>query len=442
MNMGGIAPLLTATSGTTAAAAPPDVTLASYIGLPALAGAVAVVLFLLSLLFIRTYTWEKQKQNLLSRDWWGHPISGSGAWTLSDSWATNISTGLVVIGTILSTESAVTTNTLFPGIMLDRFAIVFIVAGAIVAAAPLAFGISYSIFTARNPGPAADSTISLPRGQAVTISVPSGASVTMTADAEVQNGEAQRVKVRAGCTYQIPPGAEIEVQQGARAIEKVIAKATSENPAIENIAEQVNANIDCQPSHTAPVISFAGTSDIGTLPGTTLTLNSGALGWTIASGDRVAAATGAAANGQGDVLVAFPAKVIADGGTRITVTGTADVKLPKDAVISGPRRTDSDPLPKDKWLQVPQGANVIVANMAMLVIANVITMFGIGAELGVAFVLTDLSAATGPWPYVIYAALGVQSLFLLWYAYTATLAMANPQPGSATSAQAGTSFTL
>ena len=31
---------------------------------------------------------------------------------------------------------------------------------------------------------------------------------------------------------------------------------------------------------------------------------------------------------------------------------------------------------------------------------------------------------------------------MLGYAYAATLAMANPQPGSATSAQAGTSFTL
>ena len=210
MNIGGVTPLLAAAggvidqSGTATAISPRHVTLTSYLGLPAIAGAVAVVLFLLSLSFIRTYTWENKRQNLCSRDWWGHPISGSGAWTLSDSWATNISTGLVVIGAILSTESAVTTNSLFPGIALDRFAVVFVVAGAIVAAAPVAFGICYSVFTARNPGPAADSTVLLPSGQTVTVSVPSGASITMTADAVVQDrrrtgrrcGQAARTRSR------------------------------------------------------------------------------------------------------------------------------------------------------------------------------------------------------------------------------------------------------
>ncbi|HMD92609.1 MAG TPA: hypothetical protein VKG80_08195, partial [Trebonia sp.] len=256
----------------------------------------AVVLFLLSLLFIRTYTWENKKQNLLRRDWWGHPIAGSGAWTLSDSWATNISTGLVVIGTILSTESAVTTNSLFPGIALDRFAVVFIVAGAIVAAAPVAFGTCYSVFTARNPGPAADSTVLLSPPQAVTVRAPSGASITMTADADVRDGVARhKATVRAGCAYQIPAGTEIVIERNA--------------------------------GDRAPAISFSGTSDIGTIPGTTVRLNADALAWTIQKGDLVAPG-----EGQGDVLVTFPARIIANGGTKITVTGTADIKLPKDAV--------------------------------------------------------------------------------------------------------------
>ena len=248
--------------------------------------------------------------------------------------------------------------------------------------------------------------------------------------------------MRAGCSYQIPPGAEIAIQQGtvpiARVIKKAIADiATGGKPVIETVTEQATVEVAAQAAaEAAPAISFSGTSDIGTIPGTILQLKAGASTWTIGEGDLVAAA-----GGQGDVPVAFPARVIANGGTKITVTGTADLKLPAGAVISGPRRKDSA-LRKDRWFQVPQGTDVIVANLAMIVIANVITMFGIGAELGVAFVLADFSSASGGWLDVIYAALGVLSVLVLGYAYAATNAMASPQPGSATSAQAGTSFTL
>ena len=52
------------------------------------------------------------------------------------------------------------TNSIFPGVALDRFAILNIVAGGIVTAAPLVFGALYARWTAKNPGPAADARIS------------------------------------------------------------------------------------------------------------------------------------------------------------------------------------------------------------------------------------------------------------------------------------------
>ena len=134
-----------------------DVTLFYYLGIPALAGLASVVLFLMSLWFVQVYDWDSTELRRFSISWWSRPILGSGAWTLNDSWATNISTGLVVVGTILTASAAA--NSLFPGLSLDRFVIVNIVAGAIVAAAPVVFGIYYAVFTARNPGPTADATV-------------------------------------------------------------------------------------------------------------------------------------------------------------------------------------------------------------------------------------------------------------------------------------------
>ncbi len=89
-----------------------------------------------------------------------HPIVASGAWTLGDSWATNISTGIVVIGAVFGVTTA--TSTLFPGVALDRFALVNIAAGIIVSFAPLIFGIFYARYIANNPGPSADATVMPP----------------------------------------------------------------------------------------------------------------------------------------------------------------------------------------------------------------------------------------------------------------------------------------
>ncbi|MGH3202808.1 MAG: hypothetical protein ACRDOA_02260 [Streptosporangiaceae bacterium] len=365
-----------------------NVTLFYYLGIPAIVGGAMTILLLVLSLLIHVYGWDRNELHRFRRKWLQHPVLGSGAWALNDSWATNISTGLVVVGTVLATTSAA--NSLFPGVALDRFAIVNIVAAAIVVAAPVVFGIYYAVFTAGNPGPTADATVRVPEGAAARIKVPSGASITMFGDA-IRDEAGNEETIKSGSTYQVPPGATVSILRGAMAV--------------------------------------PGTSDIGVRPGSLLGIDVFGDAWPILQVEPDA------------VVSRYQTFIDAAGGAKITVTGTADITFLPGTVITAPFR-DERPLTKEKRLQAPQGTNVLVATMGMLVFANVFTMFGIGAELGIAGVLAYFSEATQPWRVVMFCAIAAVTALVLLYAKTATRAMADPQPGSSLSSQAGTSFTL
>jgi hypothetical protein len=80
--------------------------------------------------------------------------------------------------------------------------------------------------------------------------------------------------------------------------------------------------------------------------------------------------------------------------------------------------------------------------MRTMLIANMVTMLGLGAELGIAGVLAYFSEAATLGRIILMCAIAFVGLLVLTYARSATRAMADPQPGSSLSAQAGTSFTL
>ena len=369
-----------------------DVTLTSYLGMPALAGGIAVLLYLLSLIFVTTYDWRGIKRGVLDSAWWRHSVPASGAWTAGDSWATNISTGLVVVSTFLAATTA--TSSLFPGVALDRFAIVNIVAGVFVVAAPVLFGILYAYFTGRNPGPSADSAVRVPAGRKAVLRVPSGAVITPVPETEAIQGPAQPAGAPAPPTaYPIAPYSLITI--GPSAGDHVM-------------------------------VAFSGTSDIGVQSGATLEISPELPEY---DPDNVAPGNP-------------PFTLTPAAGAKVTVTGTGGVYLPKGSVITGPRRPASPPAPAGRWLLLPQGSNVVVGSLGVIVAANILTMFGIGAELGIAFVLAGFSDAGGVPLGAVYAGLGVLAVVVLRYAFSATQVMANPQPGSALSAQGGTSFTL
>jgi hypothetical protein len=478
-----------------------NVTLFSYIVIPLAVGLIIAALYFFLALRITTYDDAGAPQGPRDLYWWEHPILGSGAWTINDSWTTNISTGLVVVSAVLTTTAAA--SSLFPGVALDRFTLVNLVAGAIVTAAPVIFGICYARFTARNPGLTADAILKLPPDRTVAIRLPSGASITMSADTTIQDSSGDSLTVRAGSAYQIPAGSEIVVRAGAKAvmqavtlaaaplIARVLAEATEQTaddaatrrmgPVLLRLMEQAllrpeiqdaltggvpvevhiidrmvaNAGIrSARQSVTQAIISaiqqvamdtysfeavtFPGTSDIGVLPASTLLIDAPSGTWTIQKSDMMKSAPWDTLR---DVAVTYPALIAAGGGAKITVTGAADMTFPKGAVISAPRRADYT-LPKARKLLAPLGSEVIVANMRIMLIANCVTMLGLGAELGIGGVLAYFSEAIIAWRIVIMCAVAVVGVLVLAYAKSATRAMADPQPGSSISAQAGTSFTL
>jgi hypothetical protein len=565
------------TSSTVMLAVSRNVTLNDYLVIPAITGASVTILSLL-LSFLLVWLYDRKRKKPRSWGWLTRPILGSGAWTANDSWATNISTGLVVVGAILTVTSAA--NSLFPGVPLDRFAIVNIVAGFFVAAAPVVFGILYSWLTAVRPGLIADATARLPGLRAATICVPSGASITLAADTVIQDGSAHWVTVRGGASYQIPPGATIQVAAGVEAIarpcyeaaqravmdirakavadasielaltynvdaagaqaavradvqavrrgagraddaavqaglqalglaieqaiahldipdgkpldrkklmsaiegndvraatEKVVRAAAgapgSEVPPaivqdhIENVIDAMRQAVpsikDLLPVYNA--MTCSGAADIGILPDSILQIDEWAGTLTIQASDVVDQPPSPAApskppeplapdvklvqlvpatpTGPSAAPLSQPAFIRAGGGAKVTVTGAADITLPKDTQIWTPQGRYYE-LRKTAALLVPQGTNLIVANLAIILIVNLLTMFGIGAELGIASVLADFSDASGHGHAWMFAGLIVVASLVIVYAATATRTMADPQPGSSISSQSGASFTL
>jgi hypothetical protein len=523
VNLWGAAPLVAAAGAGTGTISYRQLPVFDYLGIPAMAGLFLTALALVaSAVLVRRH--DRRRNNEYQRIWGSldRPILGSGAWTANDSWATNISTGFVVVGTFLAATASPTG--MFPGIALDRFAFANLAAGFFVAAAPVLFGILYSWFTAQNPGLTADATVKLRGLRFATIAVPSGATVTIAADTAIHDDTSRWAVLRAGGAYQIPPGAKIRVVAGVSAaaqgcvtaadasikaaaphasataikaateslrlaVERALAQAVAgpadpdDGPAADAIPGRVVAAINSGAVRTAttkailaanarvadivgaltgktaarvadivsdmdqaarqitvaqeqsPAMAYAGAADIGVLPGSVVVLSSCRGQWTVAEADVLRPVPPA------DTLFQHPVLIHATGGVKVTVTGAADVTLGEDAVISAPRRAPYR-LPKTRRLLAPQGTNLIVANLGIILAVNVLTMFGIGAQLGIAGVLAAFSIATAAGKGWLFAALGVVGVLATWYAATATRALADPQPGSSISAQAGTSFTL
>jgi hypothetical protein len=535
------------------AAASPDVTLFDYLGIPAITGAsIALLSFLLSVWLIRRSDSKTGQGVPRLRDWLQRPILGAGAWTVNDSWATNISTGLVVVATVLSATS--TTGTLFlSGLALDRFSLLNIAAGFLVAAAPVVFGILYARFTTRSPGLIADAIVKVPGLRVAEISAPSGASITLAMDTTMAGDSADWARVRGGGSYQIPPGTTIRVLTGVSAaaqtcveagrsaflqailaagvpgdttamatgvqtlklaVERAFVRAVlqldvpaEEDAArtvilaalrealdengIQDAADLLAANAlrphrrrqarkvtEARQAITATMkealprigslgpnsaMAYAGGSDIAILPDSTIYLSAPARSpagtVTIQASDVLAQSTQPpqepgpvprapwhahlvqATPAPSDLPLTQPILVDATGGAKITVTGAADVSLPGNAVISAPRSRDY-PLLRPRQFLAPQGTNVIVASLGIILSVNILTMFGIGAELGIAGVLAAFSRADSTGVGFITGALAIISIVVILYAGTATRAMADPQPGSSISSQAGASFTL
>ena len=90
------------------------VTLYYYLGIPAVVGGIMVIIMLLAVLrYVRLYTADGRRVRWREHAYWVRPLSAAGAWTINDSWATNITTVITLLATILGTTTA--SSALFPG---------------------------------------------------------------------------------------------------------------------------------------------------------------------------------------------------------------------------------------------------------------------------------------------------------------------------------------
>ena len=153
----------------------------------------------------------------------------------------------------------------------------------------------------------------------------------------------------------------------------------------------------------------------------------------------------AGARGIGDAALGFPVRITASGGAKISVNGVAQLNLPEEVTVTAPHRATftlsaaSSRTP----IRVPQGTITLVGPLWAVILAAVVTTFSVGAQLGMATLLTtyflDVSTLERSLTWLVAVAIG---LFSVWYGVTAIRALADPQPGSSMSSTPGTSFTL
>jgi hypothetical protein len=412
-----------------------------YLLLPALAGLAMVVLLLVfALMFVKVYDWGGDPIPRPSLEFWRYTVTASGTWTVGDSWATNIAP---IIG-ILATAFGVTTaaSSVFPGVSLVPFEVVNLAAVAIIAIVPFVFSILYARWTAENPGLTADSTIVPPvvwkdfaltrafGSRAVKINAPAGAVLTVPGGAAVARVISKEIiwasvggavtdvleithigeipkHLKDGATLQLPPGSKIKAVPGES-------------------------------------ITLPGASDLLMAGDSALEITFGAARLAIPADqfpDGKDKARGTTDATPGDTALASPVWILAPCGAKLTVNGAANVVLPADTEITAPRRR-IPPLRTGRRLLIPQGSNTMVANMFLVIVSALMTIFGIGVQVGVAAVLAGYSDASPAGLGFVFALIAAVALFTLYYSTTAVRTLADPQPGSSLSAVSGTSFTL
>ena len=411
-----------------------------YLLLPAMAGLAMVVLLLVfALIFVKVRDWGGKLIPRPSLEFWRYTVTASGTWTANDSWATNVAPIIGILAGAFGFTAAA--GSVFPGVSLVPFELVNLAAVTIIAIVPFAFSILYARWTATNPGPTADSAIVPPVvwkdfagtrafcSRAVKINAPAGAALTVPGGAAVARAFSRKIiwasvggagtgvieithigeipeHLKAGATLQLPPGSKIRAVPGK--------------------------------SMTLP-----GASDILMAGDSALKITFGSVRLAIPADQLPDKAKKKGADGTtpGDTALASPVWILAPCGAKLTVNGTANVVLPAQTHITAPRRR-IPPLRTGRRLLIPQGSNTMVANMFLVVVSALMTIFGIGVQVGVAAVLAGYSDASPAGRGFVFALIAAVALFTLYYSTTAMRALADPQPGSSLSAVSGTSFTL
>ncbi len=271
-------------------------------------------------------------------------------------------------------------STQLPGVQLDRYAVLMGVCGVFIVAAPFIFGILYVAFSRSRP--LVPKNARLVDHGPLTIEVPGGASLTVPSRADSQKDP-----------FPVAPG-----------------------------TITIGGNID-------PVLPGDNTIVLTPRYGNGLTV--------IGQGGHA---------GDDTVQIASPFALPEEKFSFATLkfAGFAAIPLSRGMAAEAPNAArDKKTFTSATTLRVPLGDNLIVADFRSLIPAALVTMFGIGAELGIvgvlAFSLSDRTAAVRIFALILVI---VAAVAVLWYAVATTRALADSTPGSALTPDSSTAATL
>ena len=359
---------------------------------------------------------------------WRRPIYASGAWSFQDSWATNISAAGTIIAGTLTAAGAV--STLLPGVQLDRFAILIAICGGIIVAAPLAFGV-LNAWSGRSRGIVPDNaTLRFP-GHAAQVDAPAGASLTFAGSASTADRGGKPVRLRAGGTVPVPAGCRISATLTADGVAVVPGDGTIVLKGARTLQIGVGGNEE----FTVPADAVQRTprpAGAGFWRRLRARIRPGVAAMIPAPAQAVHMSSGRTIN--------MP--VPTGDGVTVGAVGFVTARIPRGTIVTAPGARERT-FRHETSLRVPLDDDMIAADMRSLIPAGMITLFGIGAELGLLAVLASaLSAASSEVHVAAAIVAGVMAVVLILYSAVTTITLTSAPPGSALTATTKTSYTL
>ncbi len=299
-----------------------------YLLLPALAGLAMVVLLLVFvLIFVKVCDWRGRPDNSPQPGIWRQTVTATGAWTVNDSWATNIAPIIGILATAFGVTAAA--SSVFPGVSLVPFELVNLAAVAIIAIVPFAFSILYARWTAENPGPTADSAI-----------VPPVLWKDFAGTRAFRSGALVKINAPAGAVLTAPGGAAVAGTFSKEIIWATVGGAVNHVIAITHIGEipkhlKDGATLQLPPGTKIRAvpgksISLPGASDVLMAGDSALKITFGAVRLAIPADQFPDDKTKPKGAAPGDTELASPVWILAPCGAKLTVNGAANVVLPAE----------------------------------------------------------------------------------------------------------------
>jgi hypothetical protein len=411
-----------------------DVPGLDYLWIPVITGLVTAFLFIvlagaIGLPYRDKLNHPARRVGFLSKQFWTMPVYASAAWTFNDSWATNITAFATAVAGLLT--AAGTFSSIFPGVELGRFALMNVACGGIVVIPPLLFGVINAACSRRRVLLSPDGAVKIKKGHAATMISPAGATISFAG-----GGAFGTTHIKAGGSIPVPPGSKVRIIRGTMAL-----WGTSDITVSPGCKLSISKATEIKGSDVKAASSGAGERD--------------PVGAQTAGSERPAAIPPIeelllrlfgmqqekAASAPDDTPVRKGEVITATQGAKITVTGTADIKLPRTSEIE--TKGQSRQLETSELLSVPAGTKVIAADMRALLPTAALTLFGIATLLGLLTVLVGLFSDADLSGRVVTFVAGVLLVAgVLIYGVVANRSLAEPTPGSSLSAESTSSFTL